>query len=699
MSDRSACPDCGASLVDGNPFCVECGARVSATSTAPQVANDASSSDLRPVVGLGGGGGVGGPSPITGQQPASASLSAPAAAVRHSGPVSAPVVPLPAAAETQPGISPVLEDEPTRSGEGPTAAIPDDVSEMPAFKPGDKVLRQYRIVRELGHGGMGAVYLAQDDLTGQQVAVKVLPAALAREKGIRERFTQEARALAALDHPSIVPLVSYAQDGDDRFLIMKYVEGTPLDDLIEKEGKLSFERAESIFRDLVGALGYAHAAGVVHRDVKPANVLIADDGRVFLVDFGIAKKEESVKLTQTGMLMGTPQYMSPELISGHPVDGRSDLYAAGLILFEMLAGRAPFVGERTFTVLRAHVEGAVPDPVALRGEPIPTPLLVVIDQLLKKRPDDRPHDADRVLAVLDAANLETPVFGVDPGVVDTRSPADTAPTVASLEDLAAFEHEVTAAFGKARSRSMTIFGVGALFLAVAIIVAVIAIPRSPDEPPPRPKVAGEDEAMTLLKVAERKSKEGDHRGALEMLLAIEGPARNLVPIVLTEVDLNLELGKLDEAALLIKSLQGYIAQLTKAERKALADLEKKLTKHRESRARRAARVAAERAKLPVELTNEQILDVTQGDKSRTQLTFCWNETVLRQDPTAKGSVRIKAVVDPDGTVDSAKTLKDTVGNKRLKECVEKAARRWRFPQVRGPKNWTVVATFNFEGGK
>jgi serine/threonine-protein kinase len=159
-------------------------------------------------------------------------------------------------------------------------------------------------------------------------------------------------------------------------------------------------------RALLGALGFAHARGVIHRDVKPSNLIIEGDltaqHRIFLVDFGIAKKEESTdKLTQTGMLMGTPQYMSPEQISGHVVDGRSDLYAAGLVMFEMLCGRPPFDGQKTFQVLRAHVEQPVPDMAEARGSALPDEIVALTQLLLAKDPDDRPADATAAIALLD----------------------------------------------------------------------------------------------------------------------------------------------------------------------------------------------------------------------------------------------------------------------------------------------------------
>src|SRR5690606_15688142 len=136
-----------------------------------------------------------------------------------------------------------------------------------------------------------------------------------------------------------------------------------------------------------------------------------DEGRIFLVDFGISKREDSTRLTQTGMLMGTPQYMSPEQISGHTIDGRSDLYAAGLLLFEMLTGRPPFTGDKTFVILRQHVEAPVPDPRQIRSSEIPRDLLVLIDACLKKDPNERPNDAAATLELMQRSFAETPPFG------------------------------------------------------------------------------------------------------------------------------------------------------------------------------------------------------------------------------------------------------------------------------------------------
>jgi serine/threonine-protein kinase len=275
------------------------------------------------------------------------------------------------------------------------------------FGEGDVVLGNYVIERQLGRGGMGTVYLGRDDVSGQRVAIKVLPGSLARERDIRERFIQEARSLAALDHPGIVPLITFAQEGDDRFLVMKYVAGRPLDRLLSEREALEPDEARGILREVAAALGYAHGKGVVHRDIKPANVLIDEGGHVVLVDFGIARKLEGEKrLTQTGMLMGTPQYMSPEQIEGHVVDGRADLYACGLLLFEMLSGRPPFDAEKTFDILKAHVEKPLPDLRVLRSERkgdasvVPDDLVALCHALLEKKPEKRPKDGAAVVHAL-----------------------------------------------------------------------------------------------------------------------------------------------------------------------------------------------------------------------------------------------------------------------------------------------------------
>ncbi len=319
-------------------------------------------------------------------------------------------------------------------GVDPDATVDGSDDDEARLQPGDKVLSHYVIVRQLGRGGMGTVYLGFDDVSSQQVAIKVLPGVLARERGIRERFVQEARALASLDHPGIVPLITFAQEGEDRFLVMKYVNGRSLESLINGDTALPVAEVRRILKEVVLALDYAHKKGVVHRDIKPANVLVDDTGRVVVVDFGIARKLEGEKrLTQTGMLMGTPQYMSPEQIEGFVVDGRADLYACGLMLFEMLTGRPPFDEGKTFDVLRAHVEKPVPDLHPLRAAflghkthdgrdaVVDDDLVALCAALLQKEPDLRPASGRAVAAMLDGTS-SIPV---------TLPPAPAASTPAS----------------------------------------------------------------------------------------------------------------------------------------------------------------------------------------------------------------------------------------------------------------------------
>lgn len=278
---------------------------------------------------------------------------------------------------------------------------------------GETVLNRYRVVRELGKGGMGAVLLGRDDLSGQQVAIKVLPESLADDEKAVARFDREAQALARLDHPNIVPLLTYAVDGNKRFIVMKYVSGDTLQNRIETNRMLSFSECRIVLSALLDGLHYAHQHDVIHRDIKPGNILMTDDGRVYLADFGIAKMQTDLRLTRPDMVVGSPQYMSPEQVTGKEVSPATDLYSCGLILFEMLAGRPPFTATAEFSVMRMQLESDPPSPSKMRGEQIPMDLLYLMAQLLKKKPSQRPDDALNAKALLgsdthtDKTELET----------------------------------------------------------------------------------------------------------------------------------------------------------------------------------------------------------------------------------------------------------------------------------------------------
>ena len=248
---------------------------------------------------------------------------------------------------------------------------------------------QYEILRELGRGGMGIVLLARDERLDRSVALKVLPPSLAEQTDTRERFLREARMSAQLSHPNIVPVHRADEIGGFAFFAMGYVDGETLGDRIRDRGALPAADVVRMLREVAWALAYAHARGIVHRDVKPENILIErGSGRAVVTDFGIARADFHPSLTQDGHVLGTVHYMSPEQCSGEPLDGRSDLYALGCVGFLALSGRLPFEGSSPQAVLLAH---ATKQPPALRdvAPALPASLAGVIDRCLLKRPDDR----------------------------------------------------------------------------------------------------------------------------------------------------------------------------------------------------------------------------------------------------------------------------------------------------------------------
>jgi serine/threonine protein kinase len=227
---------------------------------------------------------------------------------------------------------------------------------------------RYEIRQKLGTGGMARVYLGYDTNLGREVAIKVLHEHLAEDPMFKERFEREARFVATLNHPNIVQVYDYAtgqRAGETVcYMVMSLLEGKTLKDILEEanttETRLSHERVLAIMTDLCNALHYAHDKGMVHRDVKPANIIINSDGRTILTDFGIARMTQGAQFTQEGMTVGTPAYMSPEQATGSAVDNRSDIYALGIILYEMLVGHPPFHDDGTLSVLLKHMTEPVP---------------------------------------------------------------------------------------------------------------------------------------------------------------------------------------------------------------------------------------------------------------------------------------------------------------------------------------------------
>src|SRR5687768_252764 len=250
---------------------------------------------------------------------------------------------------------------------------------------------RYELGQVLGRGGMAEVYLAMDTRLGRTVAVKTLRADLARDPTFQARFRREAQSAASLNHPAIVAVYDTGEDYIDNvsipYIVMEYVDGSTLRELLHSGRKLLPERTLEMTIGILQALEYSHRAGIVHRDIKPANVMLTRNGQVKVMDFGIARAmgDSGMTMTQTSAVIGTAQYLSPEQARGEQVDARSDLYSTGCLLFELLTGRAPFVGDSPVAVAYQHVREEPPAPSSLDPDIPPAADAITLKALAKDR--------------------------------------------------------------------------------------------------------------------------------------------------------------------------------------------------------------------------------------------------------------------------------------------------------------------------
>ncbi|MFJ5263160.1 serine/threonine-protein kinase [Streptomyces sp. NPDC088387] len=308
-------------------------------------------------------------------------------------------------------------------------------------RPSELIGRQvagYRIEQEIGRGGMAVVYRARDLRLDRTVALKLLAPELARNDTFRQRFTHESRVAAAIDHPHIVPVFEAGETDGVLYIAMRYVPGSDLRHLLDRQGPLPLPTALRIATQIASALDAAHEHGLVHRDVKPGNILVArgTDSEhpeyVYLTDFGLTKKSLSLTgFTTVGQFVGTLDYVAPEQISGRPVDGRCDVYGFACVIYEALTGRPPFLRDDDMALLWAHQYDEPPPPTEARPA-LPVPLDAVFARALAKSPDDRHDSCLGLVADLRTAVTGPPAAGhppteVDLGVVPRRPRAPKPP--------------------------------------------------------------------------------------------------------------------------------------------------------------------------------------------------------------------------------------------------------------------------------
>jgi eukaryotic-like serine/threonine-protein kinase len=286
---------------------------------------------------------------------------------------------------------------------------------------------RYRLGERLAAGGMGSVYRAVDETLGRQVAVKALRRELADDPTFLERFRREARAAAALSHPGVAAIYDYGEVEGQPFIVMELVEGENLAERVAAGGPLPWQEAFAIGEQVAAALAAAHAHGLVHRDVKPANIMLGRDGRAKVTDFGIAQAAQAATLTRTGMVLGSANYVAPEQAKGGHVGPAADLYSLGCVLFEAVTGETPYHGGNAVAIATQHVSAPVPDPRELRPE-LPAQAATLIMRALRKQPDARFPSGTAMAAALAAARQQEDATQILPVPVVPAAPRGPVPS-------------------------------------------------------------------------------------------------------------------------------------------------------------------------------------------------------------------------------------------------------------------------------
>ncbi len=347
---------------------------------------------------------------------------------------------------------------------------------------------RYRLVSRIAVGGMGEVWLGHDEALARNVAIKVLRSEFAGDAGFLDRFRTEARNSAQLSHPNIAALYDYGEQDGSAYLVMELILGEPMSDLLDRQPVLPTGRLLPILAQTARALHAAHVAGVVHRDVKPGNILLATSGRVKITDFGISMAANQIPMTASGMVMGTAQYLSPEQALGKAATGTSDIYSLGIVAYESLVGHRPFTGPTAVDIAIAHVNTPVP-PLPDQVDP---QLAALVMRMLDKDPERRPRSAASLARMMDAMLERTPPGGVP--MVPGRHATGVQRTISSTEDhlvpsTGGFPIEPTPPSfspGQQTRASVGIRHTGVLETAVVPgRAADEAVAPVPSEPPPR----------------------------------------------------------------------------------------------------------------------------------------------------------------------------------------------------------------------
>lgn len=337
---------------------------------------------------------------------------------------------------------------------------------------------RYQIEQLLGEGGMARVYLGRDLRLNRPVAIKIPHPHLMTDPDFMARFRHEAHAAAMVSHPNLVDVYDVGQDGDRHYIVMEYVAGTTLKQLINREAPFAIPRAVRIAEQIARGLHAAHRAGLIHRDIKPQNIIVTDDGQVRITDFGVAKSRLSTAMTETGVTLGTVDYIAPEQAQGRAATPQSDIYALGVVLYEMLTGRLPFTGDNPVAVAMKHISEPPPPPRRYNPQ-IPASLEAIILRALAKDPAQRQQSALELAEELQAydrlvsqATVVNPGIAPPPAQVQTRSPGPQRPAQVTAARPAPIPSPRPAATRAPRQENV---GCGVFLVGMLTLVGVLAI--------------------------------------------------------------------------------------------------------------------------------------------------------------------------------------------------------------------------------